>query len=238
MMMRALFSRRQRTRAQSMVEFALVLPMLLLLIVGIIELGYALFVYVEVQNAGREGARAAAVRACPNLTNYQEIASLTRARMPAFINLASIDSQVAYNGTTVDLDVLNPAPSPAVANPLTTQNFGNPITVTVQYSFQLLDPLTQRFIPQVNVNAVAGRTITTGCEVTNGFVSIVSPTPTNTPTNTPTPTYTPTPTITSTPTNTSTPSNTPTITNTPTNTSIPPTSTRTPLPSNTPTSTN
>ena len=64
-------------RAQSMVEFALVLPMLLLLVVGIIELGYALFVYVEVQSAGREGARAAAVRACPNLTNYQEIANLT-----------------------------------------------------------------------------------------------------------------------------------------------------------------
>ena len=41
-------------RAQSMVEFALVLPMLLLLVVGIIELGYALFVYVEVQNAARE----------------------------------------------------------------------------------------------------------------------------------------------------------------------------------------
>jgi Flp pilus assembly protein TadG len=153
--MRGLFSRRQRTRAQSMVEFALVLPMLLLLIVGIIELGYALFVYVEVQNAGREGARAAAVRACPQTpTGYQEIANLTRARMPVFIDLANINSQVAYNGTVVDLDVLNPAPSPTIANQRATQNFGNPITVTVQYSFQLLDPLTQRFIPQVNVNAV------------------------------------------------------------------------------------
>ena len=41
--MQELFSHRQHTRAQSMVEFALVLPMLLV-VVGIIELGYALFV--------------------------------------------------------------------------------------------------------------------------------------------------------------------------------------------------
>src|SRR3954467_9801682 len=107
MVMRALFRPRQRTRAQSMVEFALVLPILLLLVVGIIEMGYALFVYVEVQNAAREGARAAAVRACPNTISYQEIANLTRARMPVFVNLASINSQVAYNGTVVDLDVAN-----------------------------------------------------------------------------------------------------------------------------------
>src|SRR5689334_977092 len=238
MTMRALFGRRQRTRAQSMVEFALVLPLLLLLVVGIIELGYALFVYVEVQNAGREGARAAAVRACPNLTNYQEIANLTRARMPVFINFANINSQVAYNGTVVDLDVMNPAPSPVVANPLATQNFGNPITVTVQYSFQLLDPLTQKFIPQVNVNAVAGRTITTGCEVTSGFISFITSTPTNTPTNTPTATNTPTPSNTSTPSNTPTITQTPTRTGTPTNTSLPtPTNTRRPTRTPRPTAT-
>ena len=114
--MRALFGRRQRTRAQSMVEFALVLPMLLLLIVGIIELGYALFVYVEVQNAAREGARAAAVRACPNLTDYQEIRKPdagTACRSSS--NVAIINSQVAYNGTAVDLDVANPPQAPAVA---------------------------------------------------------------------------------------------------------------------------
>src|SRR4029079_16243345 len=122
--------------------------------------------------------------------------------MPVFINFANINSQVAYNGTVVDLDVLNPVPSPAVANPLATQNFGNPITVTVKYSFQLLDPLTQRFIPQVDVNAVAGRTIPAGCEVTTGFVSVITATPTYTPTPTNTPTNTPTPSITHTPTQT------------------------------------
>jgi Flp pilus assembly protein TadG len=77
--MRAPHSPRRRTSAQNMVEFALVLPILLQLIAGIIELGYALFIYVEVQKAAREGARAATVRACSNPTSYQEIANLTRA---------------------------------------------------------------------------------------------------------------------------------------------------------------
>jgi Flp pilus assembly protein TadG len=49
--------RRRDSQAQAMVEFALVLPLLLLLLVGIIDLGRALFVYSQVSNATREAAR-------------------------------------------------------------------------------------------------------------------------------------------------------------------------------------
>ncbi len=44
-------------RGQSLVEYALVLPILLLLLVGIMEFGIAVFNYNTIANAAREGAR-------------------------------------------------------------------------------------------------------------------------------------------------------------------------------------
>ncbi len=44
-------------KGQSLVEMAFALPVLLLLMVGIVELGYALNAYVQTVNAAREGAR-------------------------------------------------------------------------------------------------------------------------------------------------------------------------------------
>jgi len=48
---------RRRERGQELVEFALILPLLLLLIVGIFEFGYIVFAYNTLSNAVREGAR-------------------------------------------------------------------------------------------------------------------------------------------------------------------------------------
>ncbi|MFN3929767.1 MAG: TadE family protein, partial [Thermoflexus sp.] len=48
-------------RGQGLVEFALILPVLLLFMVGIMEFGRVLFIYTEVSNAAREALRAAAV---------------------------------------------------------------------------------------------------------------------------------------------------------------------------------
>jgi Flp pilus assembly protein TadG len=47
---------RQR-HGQSLVEFALILPLFVLLIVGVFDLGRAFFAYIAISNAAREGAR-------------------------------------------------------------------------------------------------------------------------------------------------------------------------------------
>ncbi len=52
------FGRRDRTRGQAMVEFALVLPIFVLLLCGMLDFGFALFNRMTVINAAREGARA------------------------------------------------------------------------------------------------------------------------------------------------------------------------------------
>ncbi len=51
----------ERDRGAAMVEFALVLPILLLLVIGIVEFGRAYNAQVSIQGAAREGARALAL---------------------------------------------------------------------------------------------------------------------------------------------------------------------------------
>ena len=52
---------RGRDRAQSLVEFALVIPLFLLLMLGLIDFGRLLFSYISLANGAREMARVVAI---------------------------------------------------------------------------------------------------------------------------------------------------------------------------------
>jgi hypothetical protein len=56
-----MLSRSDRTRGQALVEFALAIPLVLLLMLGILDLGRAVFAYNSVAHAARSGARVAIV---------------------------------------------------------------------------------------------------------------------------------------------------------------------------------
>ena len=60
-------ARRDRTRAQALVEFALVVPFFFLLLFGIIEAGRFIFYYETLSNSTREGARYAIVNGANTL---------------------------------------------------------------------------------------------------------------------------------------------------------------------------
>lgn len=47
----------KRGQGQSLVEFALILPILIIVLVGVFDLGRALFALITITNAAREGAR-------------------------------------------------------------------------------------------------------------------------------------------------------------------------------------
>lgn len=66
--------RRDRQRSQALIEFALVSPVLLLLLFGIIDLGRAMFYYDTLNHAAREGARTA-VRASNQLPTNADVLS-------------------------------------------------------------------------------------------------------------------------------------------------------------------
>ena len=58
-----MIDRRQRSDGQALLEFALVLPVLLIVIVGVFDGGRAVFTNTTLSQAAREGARLAAVEA-------------------------------------------------------------------------------------------------------------------------------------------------------------------------------
>lgn len=59
--MSQLFEVRKNEKGQSIVEFALVLPVLILILVGIIEFGWLFNGKITLTSAAREGARVAAI---------------------------------------------------------------------------------------------------------------------------------------------------------------------------------
>lgn len=97
-----------------MVEFAFVLPVMLLLMVMIVDFGRAFYSYVNLTNAAREGARKAIV--CQNTTSIQ-----TRV-----INSAP-GLGLSAGGVSIS------------AGPYT---IGNAITVTATYPYTTVTPLT------------------------------------------------------------------------------------------------
>jgi Flp pilus assembly protein TadG len=104
-------SRRTLESGQTLAEFALVVPLLLLLVFGTIEFGRVLNAYIVVTNGAREGARYGA-------TGY---------------TAAQIQTQVA--GSTASLGVV----TTTVTNAQGAR--GSQITVKVSYSFSFVVPL-------------------------------------------------------------------------------------------------
>ena len=58
---------RSKSKAQGMVEFALITPILLLLLFGVIDFGWMVFNYSQLYNALREGVRYGSVPGFVNM---------------------------------------------------------------------------------------------------------------------------------------------------------------------------
>jgi len=76
----------RRGRGQALVEFALVLPILLLIILGVVDFGRAVYGYNTIGNAARSGGRVAIVS--------QTDASIKTAAITAAISLDTQPSDV------------------------------------------------------------------------------------------------------------------------------------------------
>lgn len=102
----------RRDEAASTVEFALVAPVLFLLLVGILDLGRAVNAYVTVSSAAREGSHYAILHptAAPSA-----IASAVRARVVPLDETQVIVTSSYYSGSTFTPWPLGgiPASSPA-----------------------------------------------------------------------------------------------------------------------------
>ena len=84
----------KKASGQSLVEFALLLPLLMVLVMGLFEIGRAVFYYSALNNAAREGTRVAIVQPDCDLrigndcnNNYQDSQTLTCATASSTANI-------------------------------------------------------------------------------------------------------------------------------------------------------
>ena len=83
-------------RGQALVEFALIIPLFLVLLVGLFDLGRAVFAYNTLTNAAREGARTAIV-------NQYKPSIIARAKLQtAIVELNDPSVQVDFYQVNVD----------------------------------------------------------------------------------------------------------------------------------------
>ncbi len=84
---------KKRSEGQALVEFAIVLPLLLLLVMGIIDFGLMMQQYLTLNHGAREGARLAAVGGS---------ASDVEARVKEILAVRWSEDKVSVNVTEVD----------------------------------------------------------------------------------------------------------------------------------------
>ncbi|MEW6092635.1 MAG: TadE/TadG family type IV pilus assembly protein [Chloroflexota bacterium] len=207
-------NQRSRTRAQSMVEFALVMPILLLLVYGMFEVGRVVFMYGMVITASREAVRYGSA------TGLNQVGGIPKYRDCDGIRNAA--QKVDFLGVIDDVNVViaydhGPGTAEFSVCPPGVVVAGDRIKVQVSADFYPIVPIIP-WAPWTIVSDSA-RTILTDVDIM-GTVQPPPPGPTRTPTGTPTPgefpTDTKTPTQTLTPTYTINPFDTPTATWTPT----------------------
>jgi Flp pilus assembly protein TadG len=125
---------RQRSRGQALVEFALVLPVFILLLAGMIDFGFGFYSYMTVINGARSGAREAILN--PTDTNKA--------------------IETAVNAEAV---ALNPAPSigitcatsVGVSEACSAAQSGDTIAVKVSYTYAGIWPLP--FAPTIPMSS-------------------------------------------------------------------------------------
>lgn len=116
----------------SAVEFALLLPVLMMILFGIIEFGLALYRQAILTNASREGARLGIVLSVPPITN-----AAVDAKIDAYLTAAGINP-----GTVTRTP------------PVLTGGTGSNVTVTLTlpYTYAVLPGLTS-ITPTINLVA-------------------------------------------------------------------------------------
>lgn len=168
----------RESRGQSVVEFALIVPVLLFIVMFGIDFGRAFLGWVNLQNSARIGANYAALHPT---ANWASTTDPDRIRYDALI--------------TNDLSTTN-CPLASLAPPtFSSTSLGGNATVGLTCRFTIITPFIGAVLPNpLNLSA------SVVFPVRSGTYGSVVPTPTSTPTPAPTPAPTPGPTPTPAPT--------------------------------------
>ncbi len=169
-------------RAQGMLEFALILPLLLMVVMGVIAFGHFMFVYSVTTSASREAARYGAVVGLSenNIPRYSDCRAMRDAalRIGAIGGLKPADIYIYYfDNSTSDPNTATPLASctPAQNSPSSyTAALGDRVEVVLINQYVPFVPLVN--LPTYGIKSDAVRTIMTGIAVgTPGATATTAP---------------------------------------------------------------
>ena len=135
-------------RGQALVEFALVLPLLLLFIFGVIDAGRLIFTYNTVANSARSAARVAIVNQSTAGTNTCDTTSPTA--WPVGCGVVA-GLALSLDPSAVDVTYRNPTDTAAC----TTLEIGCIAVVEVTGHFQPLTPIIGQFLGAMDVSSTS-----------------------------------------------------------------------------------
>lgn len=142
---------RKRKRGQGLVEFALILPLLLLIMVGIFEFGRIIFLYANLFNAAREGAR----YGLTHPQDYQGILGVAQERV-TMLQLDNGDLAVSMDTGPASTDTCTMSSTNDCASYAVV---GNRVKVTISRMISPITPFFEPFINDLNLTTDAARTI-------------------------------------------------------------------------------
>jgi Flp pilus assembly protein TadG len=141
--MHRLIRNRERASGQTLVEFALILPIFVLMLVGVFDVGRAIYTYSTINNAAHEAVRLAIVD--QNTTDVRDRAI----SQSVGVNVAPGDVTVRW------LDAAYADAAPCNATP----RYGCTVEVTVQYAFTAATPIISNLMGTINLEGVARQPI-------------------------------------------------------------------------------
>lgn len=157
-------NRKDKTTGQSMVEFALTLPLTLMIVFGVIEFGYLLFVYSSVNTASRDAARyGIAVGEVDGDQRYYDCDGIIDAGLGIgrYAGILETDFTITYDsgpgGATIYADCAALATDAADGND--DIDFGDRIVVTVNHNYQPLITFMGLNVGPFTMSSTSSRTI-------------------------------------------------------------------------------
>lgn len=160
--------KKNKSRGQALVEFALVAPLFFLLLFGIVEAGRFIFYYEVLNNATRDGARYAIVNGASSLYRKTGPPAPGLVCTPTICDPTGLDvvqavrkSAVGVVGTGItvercwwykDCDFVTHGACPPAVDPFCGDNArGASVTVTASYTYASLIPIVP--LPNITVTA-------------------------------------------------------------------------------------
>jgi Flp pilus assembly protein TadG len=192
---------RHRTRGQSLVEFALILPLMLLIVMFGIDFGRAYLGWVNLQNVTRIAANYASVHPT---ANWGSATDPDRVRYTALVSNDFSTSNCSLGAVAIPVFADGPDAG------FTTTDIGDSATVKLTCSFRFATPFISAIVGNPLSMAASSQFMIRSGTYIAGAIPTPTPTPSPTPAPTPTPTPTPGPTPSPTPGPTPSPSPTPT----------------------------